>query len=187
MFVSSLTWLVTTISGLSFLCGSNNNIDNNDKDKNKFCIKDNNNKDIQLKKCHVVLNDICSTNNKLSDLQKLCGNGKEKQLFVCSSTRCKLKQQFLARDRAVSSCTKRIYDCITPPGSIYIDCNFPNVIYLITCNKCSLQYVGETVCKLNARFGGHRKGIKNPEKYGTCRILSNHFGNDSCKGANYTV
>ena len=135
----------------------------------------------------MILNDISSSNNKLSDLQKLCGDGQAKHLFVCKSKKCKLKPQFLARDRVVSSCTKRIYDCITPPSSVYIDCNSPNVIYLITCDKCGLQYVGETVRKLNERFNKHRQGIREPERYGTCRILSNHFNNGSCKGESYKV
>ena len=103
-----------------------------DSNKNKNNNNDNKNNSIQLKECRVILNDIGSSNNKLSDLQKLCGDGTEKHLFVCGSKRCKLRHQFLARDRAVSSCTKRIYDCITPPTSVYINCNSPNIIYLIT-------------------------------------------------------
>ena len=120
-------------------------------------------------------------------MQKLCGDGQDKHVFVCKSTRCKLRDQFLAKDRVVSSCTKRIYDCITPPASVYIDCNSPNVIYLITCSNCKLQYVGETVQKLNARFNKHRQGIKSPEKYGTCRILSNHFNEGCCRGKSFSV
>ena len=100
---------------------------------------------------------------------------------------CKLKKNFIARDKVVSSCTKRFYDCVTPPGSIYIDCHSANVIYLITCNNCSLQYAGETVQKLNNRFTMHRTGIKSPEKHGTCRILTGHFNEGSCKNSSYSV
>ena len=32
--------------------------------------------------------------------------------------------------------------------------------YLITCNRRSLQYVGETVQKLNIRFNWHKTGFK---------------------------
>ena len=137
--------------------------------------------------CHVVLTDIYNPTNKLSDLQKTCGDGELKHIFVCKNNRCKLRNHFFARDYAVSSCTKRIYECITPPGSVYIDCNTANVIYLITCNNCSLQYVGETVQKINGRFTSHRQGIKFPEKHGTCRILSGHFNKGSCKGAAFSV
>jgi len=41
--------------------------------------------------------------------------------------------------------------------------------------------------QLNARFKGHRKGIKTPEKYGTCKILTSHFNEGICKDAQYTV
>lgn len=176
----------------SHLCGSKNNNNNGNNNSNLYsnnCTDNNdkNNKNISHKECHVIVKDLSSPSNNLSDLHKLCGDGKAKHLFVCKSTRCKLKNQFLARDRVVSSCTKRIYDCVTPSGSVYIDCNSANVIYLITCNNCGFQYVGETVQKLNKRFNQHRKGIKSPEKYGTCRILSNHFNEGLCKGESYTV
>ena len=51
------------------------------------------------------------------------------------------------------------------------------------CQEYGLQYVGETVQQLNARFTGYRAGIKNPEKNGTCKILSNHFNKGICKGS----
>ena len=34
--------------------------------------------------------------------------------------------------------------CIVPSGSTYVNDHSSNVICLITCNKCNLQYVGET-------------------------------------------
>lgn len=61
------------------------------------------------------------------------------------------------------------------PGSVYIDCNTANVIYLLTCTNWGLQYVGDTVKKLNERFNNHRSGIKSPVKNGTCRRLSDDF------------
>ena len=146
----------------------------------------NNNNNIIIKPCKVILNDII-TSQLLVDLQKTCGNGADKHIFTCKMDRCKLKENFIARNKVVSTCSKRIYDCITPPGSIYINCHSANVIYLITCNKCGLQYVGETVQRLNERFTMHRQGIKSPEKHGTCRILSGHFNKGTCKGSGYTV
>jgi len=86
--------------------------------------------------------------------------------------------------RSFSLCT---YPCITPPNTVYLDCQSANVIYLLTCCNCGLQYVGETVMQLNFRFKGHRKGIKIPEKYGGCKILTTHFNEGICKGATYTV
>ena len=50
-------------------------------------------------------------------------------------------------DKSLRSVTKRTYDSVTPPGTIYIICHSSNVIYLITCNRSQLQYAGEPVQK----------------------------------------
>ena len=131
--------------------------------------------------------DIRSSMNNLHTLQATCGDGSRKCIYQCNNSRCALKNNFIARDKVVSSCTKRIYDCVTPAGTSKIDCHSANVVYLITCANCGLQYVGETVKRLNERFTSHRAGIKNPEKHGTCKILSNHFNKGKCIGSHYTV
>lgn len=41
-----------------------------------------------------------------------------------------------------------------------IGCKSSNVVYLITCKKCSMQYVGETGCPLNVRMLNHLSCIK---------------------------
>ena len=60
-------------------------------------------------------------------------------------------------------------------------------IYLITCCRYSLQYVGKTVQSLRDRFNGHRTGIKNPVADNRCKILSKHFGVGLCRNANYII
>ena len=185
--LSLLTWPVGHDWWVSHPCGnkdkiiSKRNKSNNNKNNNS------NANSIVTHNCQVVLTDIYSPNNSLQDLHKTCGNGEAKHIYLCKYNNCKLRKQFFARNDVVSSCTKRVYECITPPGSVYIDCNTPNVIYLITCNNCSLQYVGETVQRLNERFTGHRQGMKSPEKHGTCKILTGHFNKGSCKGAEFSV
>ena len=140
-----------------------------------------------LPDCKVVLSDFLKdkTNNANETME--LGNGRDKRIFKCNSKKCGLNPNFLARDKAVSSCTCRVYDCITPPGTIYVNCHSRNVIYLLTCSTCGLQYVGETSQKLNERFSGHRSGIRNPQKYGTCKILSQHFNKGLCKDSTYNV
>ena len=44
----------------------------------------------------------------------------------------------------LSTTTDRLNKCIVPAGSTYINDHSSKVVYLITCNKCKLQYVGET-------------------------------------------
>ena len=52
-------------------------------------------------------------------------------------------------------------------------CKIKNVIYLITCNNCNVQYVGKTERALGDRACGHRHGIK----YGSdsAILLYKHF------------
>jgi len=45
-----------------------------------------------------------------------------------------------------------------------IYCNSTNLVYLITCNKCKKQYVGETGRTLRDRLNDHRSAIKNKSK-----------------------
>jgi len=152
----------------------------------KFDIKNISSK-VKIQPCTVVLNDICIERNKTKITPENLGNGMKIKIFKCKLARCGLKEQFIARDKAISSCSKRVYDCITPSGTRYVDCHTSNVIYLLTCSTCNMQYIGETAQKLNARFTSHRSGIKQPDKYGTCKILSKHFNEGVCKGSNYSV
>ena len=141
--------------------------------------KANNNQHIQ---CKVVLTDIlkdpiarpavCSSSTRFSK---------------CNFARCQLKNHFLLTDEFKSSCTMRSYKAVLPRGTDKLTCHSSNLVYLLTCSNCGLQYVGETAQQLNARFNGHRVGMKNPKKYGTCKILSNHFNKGVCKGSNYSV
>ena len=45
--------------------------------------------------------------------------------------------------------------------NIHEACRTKNVVYLITCNKCQMQYVGKTTNELRTRISGHRSAIKN--------------------------
>lgn len=149
--------------------------------------KEKDNDDPNILECHVVVENLASTSDNIIFLNSLCGEGKLKHIFKCKSKRCMLKDCFKTKDKVVSTSTKRVHDCVVPDGSIYIDCHASNVIYLITCNRCFLQYVGETCQRLNERFNWHRSGFKHPEKYGFCHILSDHFHKGVCKDASYSV
>ena len=41
-----------------------------------------------------------------------------------------------------------------------ITCNTKNLVYLISCKKCGLQYVGDTENTLHMRMKRHRSDIK---------------------------
>ena len=135
----------------------------------------------------VSLQDIFHTSNDIESLTKSTGNGSIKNITVCNARLCKMKEYFIPKDMLVSTVTHRSYQVVTPPNCDQLNDHSANVIYLLTCSTCHLQYVGETVQGLNERFTGHRSGIKNPAKYGSCRILSEHFNNGICSNSKYTV
>ena len=58
---------------------------------------------------------------------------------------------------------------------------------MITCCRCDLQYVGETVQSLRVTFSGHRTGMKNSFADNKCKIPSKAFGVGLCRNANYIV
>ena len=62
-----------------------------------------------------------------------------------------------------------------------------NLIYLITCDPCHLQYVGETVQSLNERSNWHKSGFCHPKKHGHCRILCERLNKELCERAKYKV
>ena len=120
-------------------------------------------------------------------VSRLCGNKSCKSIYKCKSKNCKLKSNFVSRDKLVSTSSKRIFGCVVPNETTYIDCNSPSVIYLMTCNRCSLPYVAGTCQKVNKKFNWQRTGFNQPDKYVFCRILSNNFHKGVCCNASYSV
>ena len=55
----------------------------------------------------------------------------------------------------------------------FCDCNSTNLIYVLKCNDCSYQYVGQTGRKLKERVGEHLRYIR--RGYGGCPFLTKHF------------
>ena len=142
---------------------------------------------VNVSECFVDVCDVLSSQNNIKDLMRACGNGSCIGIYRCNSKRCQFQHDFQPSDKVVSTVTKRVYDCVVPPGTVYLNCHSSNLIYLITCSNCCLQYVGETVQKLNERFNFHKTGFRHPQKHGHCRILSEHFTIGKCKGAKYSV
>ena len=78
---------------------------------------------LKTKACSVVLHDVLKKKESSCLPNIDLGKGSKVNIFKCKSPRCSLSHQFVARDKAISSCTKRTYDCITPPGTVYVDCH----------------------------------------------------------------
>ena len=51
----------------------------------------------------------------------------------------------------------------TRPITSNVTCDTKKLIYLIQCNRCNLQYIGETKRRLNDRFKEHLRTVDNPK------------------------
>ena len=78
----------------------------------------------------------------------------------CNTRRCMTCPSFTVCNKVTSSHTS--YEVKTMK-SLNASCTSANVIYLISCNTCKLQYVGETATVLRNRINHHRSSINNPD------------------------
>ena len=58
-------------------------------------------------------------------------------------------------------------------------CNTFNVIYMIQCRLCNLQYIVETKHRFKDLFNGHRRPILNPSGSYIQTAVSEHFLSNS--------
>ena len=73
----------------------------------------------------------------------------------CTNTRC-AACNYIDENRRFSSCTNRK----SFPVRGRINCSTANVVYLATCTRCNLQYVGETSRPLSDRINNHLSSIR---------------------------
>lgn len=104
-----------------------------------------------------------STNNNATDwIEPSYANNKtDNQIFrlkrVCSGL-CQICPMLdVESSIIVSSINKKKYPILTNQD---ISCKSKNLIYVLTCRVCSVQYVGETEQALSARMNGHKTGIR---------------------------
>ena len=64
-------------------------------------------------------------------------------------------------------------------------CKSSNIVYLITCRRCGLQYVGETSQPLHARIRGHRSDIMHRRT--DVSPVAEHFNSGAHSVADMTV
>ena len=62
---------------------------------------------------------------------------------------------------------------------VNVDCQSSNLIYAITCSRCSKQYVGQTGRRIMDRFQGHFGTISRKE---INTLITDHFNNADHKG-----
>ena len=59
--------------------------------------------------------------------------------------------------------------------SSHITCNTKNVIYMVQCNRCNLQYIGETKRRLKDRFNEHRRAVDKTNIKSKPTTVPEHF------------
>ena len=91
---------------------------------------------------------------------------------ACGSSRCKACRHVSQGSTFVSNVTQKSYNVIS--SNSLMNCNTTNVIYLISCKKCGVQYVGETSQKLRSRLNNHRNRLRML----TNLYLYKHFSSD---------
>ena len=100
----------------------------------------------------------------------------------CASRRCEVCKYMDENSRFKSSQDDRRYSI-----NYNLTCNSSNVVYLITCKKCSLQYVGSTVTKFRLRFNNHKSRIRRHKMLGQAEkesddLLYRHFCSEGHSG-----
>jgi hypothetical protein len=150
---------------------TNNNDDNNKKRKNikRKNIKKISDNDKKKKTEEVKITDDNTIFN--NDIIEPCG---KKRCMTCNDK---------ATCRFSSTVTNRCYNIINPTP-IPLTCSSSNIVYLITCSRCGIQYVGETKQAFHLRMNNHRCATNNEKDLLVCE----HFnGNGGCDISHMTV
>ena len=95
----------------------------------------------------------------------------------CNNNKCKTCPSLNTTAKVISNITNRTYNCINKENTI-ASCKSQNLIYLLTCNICKQQFVGETATQLNMRMNTHRTS-----KSG-CEHVINH--KEQCVGCDFS-
>ena len=115
------------------------------------------------------------------------GNTNEGNVRICNSRRgCLTCPVLCPTSIIISTATKRTYKTLNHEYPAFCDCSSSNVVYLLSCNKCSLQYVGQTGRQLRKRISEHRNAII--KEQGSCPFLRKHFKTGNlCHNAGFSV
>ena len=112
---------------------------------------------------------ICTAPSKFRVTSDRDQNEESRGCSKCNK-KCDLCKNFLIQaSKFQSSATRRRY-----PIQQRLTCSSRNVIYLATCTKCNLQYVGSTSTEFKVRFRNHKSNMLKNKR--TCE-LAIHFNN----------
>ena len=92
----------------------------------------------------------------------------------CDRRRCSHCKNIIKTDVFTSSRTQNSFNL-----RFSTDCTSQNVIYLIECKRCKMQYVGQTNQQVSKRMNSHRFDINNYDSQGYASNAASHFNLDS--------
>ena len=83
---------------------------------------------------------------------------------VCRKAVCRFSNcpNISRKDKLVCTQTKLSHDNLPRPTKGYYTCKISNIIYCITCNQCSKQYIGQLSRALCQRIYEHKYSVLNP-------------------------
>jgi len=90
-----------------------------------------------------------------------------------SDRRCKTCPTLNISKTFTNKITNKSYKVVNPTGED-LNCHSQNIIYLLSCSSCNIQYVGETAYPMHKRMNQHRTS-----KCGCEHII--HHSTEFCK------
>ena len=94
----------------------------------------------------------------------------DSDFILCKDPRCKTCPQLVKSFKVKSTNTGREYECNFKTDQTAF-CHYKNLIYLLSCNNCKIQYVGQTGQTLKRRINGHRTSQIGKG----CKLFSEHM------------
>ena len=124
----------------------------------------------RLCKARVHYDANSSTNTSSGDIPLPLSQGKN----FCKNKKCRYCPLLNRSGRVCSTSTGRSYTCLEN-----ITCKSDNLVYLITCKKCKIQYVGQTYRTIAQRFQGHFNDITSERHW---KAVGEHFNKPNHQG-----
>ena len=101
-------------------------------------------------------------------------NSYENGYLKCDKTRCDLCNNFLVQsNRSSSHRTGKSYYIRSR-----LTCHSRNVIYVASCKKCQLQYIGSTTTEFKVRFRNHKSSMLTKKK--SCEVAVHFNSSPHC-------
>ena len=129
-------------------------------------------------------NAVVSENNDTGNQSISAANGNLQAgssftIQKCINSRCKTCPNFNISPSICSNVTGKFFNAINHSNDI-LNCHSQNLVYLLSCMKCNIQYVGETTIPLHKRINIHRTS-----KSG-CENFISHF-NGPCRDSSFNI